>query len=80
MKDSAGGSAVLQTLSQGFEIELSDYEAADATLKRDYLGHIVEIVISGIPTVLEVHSMFFFMSQCRLLLQGSISTNLFGRM
>jgi hypothetical protein len=36
-EDFAGGSAVLPTLSEGMEIELSDFEAEDATLKGDYL-------------------------------------------
>ena len=34
-EDFAGGSAVLPTLSEGLEIELSDFEPEDATLKGD---------------------------------------------
>ena len=75
-KDFAGGSTVLLTLSEGLEIELSDFEAEDATLKGDYLWRVVEIVIGGVPTVLEVCFMCLFMSLGRILLQGSISTNL----
>jgi len=77
-EDLAGGSAVLPTLSEGLEIELSDFEAENATLKGDYLWQVVEIVIGGVPTVLEVRFMCLFMSLGRILLQGSVSTNLFG--
>jgi hypothetical protein len=41
----SGGSAVLLMLSEGLEIELSDYEAEDATIKGDFLLQVVEIVI-----------------------------------
>jgi hypothetical protein len=37
-------------------------------------------VIGGIPTILEVRFMCLFMSPCRIVLQGSVSTNLFGPM
>jgi len=67
-------------LSEGLEIVLSDFEAQDATLKSDGLWQVVEIVIGGVPTVLEVRLMCLFMSLSRILLQGSISTNLFGPM
>ena len=60
------------------EIELSDFEAENVRLKGDYLWQVVEIVIGGVPTVLEVRFMCLFMSLSRILLQGSISTNLFG--
>jgi len=36
-EDFTGGSAVLPTLSESWEIELSDFEAENATLKGDYL-------------------------------------------
>jgi hypothetical protein len=62
------------------EIELSDFEAENATLKGDYLQQVVEIVIGGIPTVLEVRFMCLFMSLGRILLQGSVTTNLFDPM
>jgi len=48
------GSAVLPMLRQGLEIELSDFEAENATLNGVYLRHVVEIVIRGVPTVLEI--------------------------
>ena len=67
-------------LSEGLEIELSDFEAEDATLKGDYLWQVVEIVIGGVPTVLEVSFMYFFMFLGRILLQGSVLTNLFDPM
>ena len=59
------------------DIELSDFEAENATLKGDYLQQVVEIVIGGIPTVLEIHFMCLFMSLGRILSQGCVSTNLF---
>ena len=62
------------------EIELSDFEAENATLNGDYLWQVVEIVIGGVPTVLEVRFMCLFMSLGRILLQGSVSTNLFDLM
>jgi hypothetical protein len=67
-------------LSEGLEIELSDFEAEDATLKGDYLWQVVEIVIGGVPTVLEVRFICLFMSLGRILLEGSVSTNLFDPM
>jgi hypothetical protein len=73
----ASGSAVLPMLDQGLQIELSDFNAGDATLKADYLWKVVEVVIGGIPTVLEVHCMCLYMTLGRILLQGSISMNLF---
>ena len=79
-EDSVGGIAVLQTLGDGLEIEPSDFEAENAMLKGDYLPHVVEIVIGGVPTVLEVCFMCLFMSLGRILLQGSILTNLFDPM
>jgi len=76
----AGSSAVLPTLSESLEIDLSDFDAEDATLKGDYLWKVVGIVIGGIPTILEVRFMCLLMSLERILLQGSISTNLFDSM
>jgi len=65
-------------LSEGLEIELSDFETEDATRNSNYLWQVVEIVIGGVPTVLDVGFMCRFMSLGRILLQGSVSTNLFG--
>jgi hypothetical protein len=62
------------------EIELSGFKAEDATLKGDYLWRVVDIVIGGIPTSLEVHFICLFMSLGGIVLQGSLSTNLFGPM
>jgi len=76
-EDFASGRAVLSTLSEGLEIELSDFKAENATLKGDYLRQVVEIVIGGVPTVLEIRLMCMLMSLGRLPLQYSISTNLF---
>jgi hypothetical protein len=36
------------------EIELSYFEVENATLKGDYLWQVVEIVVAGVPTILEV--------------------------
>jgi hypothetical protein len=52
-EDCAGGSTGLLTLSEGLEIELSDFEAENATLKGIYLWQVVEIVIGSVPTVLD---------------------------
>jgi hypothetical protein len=62
------------------EIELSDVIAENATVKGDYLWPVVEIVTGAVPTVLEVRFMCLLMSLCRIMLQGSVSTNLFGPM
>jgi hypothetical protein len=77
-EDIAGGSPVLPMLSDGLEIDLSYLAEEDATLKGDYLWQVVEIVIGGVPTVLEVRCMNLFMSLGRILLQGSVSMNLFS--
>jgi len=37
-EDFAGGRAVLSTLSEGLEIELSEFEAENATLEADTCG------------------------------------------
>jgi hypothetical protein len=66
------------TLSKGLEIALSDSKAEKATLKGDYLCQVVAIVIGGLPTVLEIGFMCLFMSLGRILLQGSVSTNVFN--
>jgi hypothetical protein len=62
------------------EIDPSDFKADNATLKGDNLWPEVEIVIRGVPTILEVRFMYLIMSLGRIMLQGSISTNLFGPM
>jgi len=67
-------------LSDGLEIELSDSDAENTMLKGDYLRQVVGIVIGGVPTVLEVHFMCLFISLSRMLLQGSVVTNLFDPM
>jgi len=76
----AGGSVVLPTLSEDLGIELSDFEAENEMLKGDYLRQIVGIVIGGVLNVLEVRFRCLFMSLSRILLQGSVSTNLFDPM
>jgi hypothetical protein len=67
-------------LSERLKFELSNFEAEDATLKGDYLWLVVEIVIGGVPTVLAVRLMCLFMALGEILLQVSISTNLFDPM
>jgi len=47
-------------------------------MKGEYLRQVVETVIRGVPTVLEICFMCLFMSLGRILLQGSVSTNLFN--
>jgi hypothetical protein len=63
-------------LGGGLEVELSDLEAENSTLKGEYLWYIVEIVTGGFPTILEVHCICIFMSLGRILLEGSILKNL----
>jgi hypothetical protein len=79
-EDIACGSAIVPTLSESFKIELSDFEAEDATLKGDYFWQVVEIVIGGIPTVLDVLFLCMIISLSRILMQGSISMKLFDPM
>jgi hypothetical protein len=67
-------------LSEDIEVERSDFEAENAMLIGDFLSDIVEIVIGGIPTVLEVRFMWLFVFLSRLLMQGSISMNLVDSM
>ena len=47
-------------------------------MKGDYLRQVVDIVNGGVPTVLEVRFVCWFMSLSKILLEGSVSTNLFG--
>ena len=79
-EDFAGGSAVLPTLSKGLEIELSDFEAENATLKGNYLWQVIEIGIGSVPTDLVVCFRCLIMSLDRMLLRGSRSMNLFDLM
>jgi hypothetical protein len=53
-EDFAGGSGALPTLRKGLEIKLSYSKAESAMLRGDYMAPVVEIVICGVPTVLEV--------------------------
>jgi hypothetical protein len=53
----AGGSTVRPMLSDSFWSELTDSKASKATLKGNYLWLVVEIVIGGVPNVLEIHFM-----------------------
>jgi hypothetical protein len=74
--DYAGGNAVLPVLHEGLEIVLSHFKAWNTTLRGDFLWQVVEIVIRGIPTVLDYHFVGMFMSLCRSHFEGSVSTNL----
>jgi hypothetical protein len=56
-EDFTGGSDVLPMLSDDLEIELCEFQSEDATLKGDFLWQVFEIVIGGVPTVLEVRFM-----------------------
>jgi hypothetical protein len=60
------------------EIEISDFEEENATLNGDYSWQVVEIVIAGMATVHEACCLWLSMSLGRILLQESVSTNLFG--
>lgn len=73
-------SAGLLMLSEGLEIELSNLNANNAMLKGNHLRQEVEIVIRGLPNILEVHVMSLVMSLGKIPFQGSILTNLFDPM
>jgi hypothetical protein len=78
MVEFAGGAALLPTLSEGLEIELSDFEEENMMLNHDYSSQVVHSVIGDVPTVVSVHIMCLVMSLYRKLMQGSISRNLFN--
>ena len=59
------------------ESELCDFDPETSTLKDDHSRQVVEIVIRGIPTVLEIPFMSLAMALGRILLEGSVSTNQF---
>jgi len=79
-EDCTGGSTVLPMLSGGLQIELSDLEAEIVMLQCNYLWQVFEIVIQGVPTVLVVCFMCLFMTLSRILLHGSVLTNVFDPM
>jgi len=79
-KDFACSSTVLSGVSKDLEIELPESKEENVTLKGDYVLQVVEIVIGGIPTILEFRFKCMFGSLGRSLLQGFISTNLFDPM
>jgi hypothetical protein len=79
-EDFEGRNTVHLIRSEGLEIKHSDFDAEDGTLKGDNLWKVVEIIIGGVPTVIEDRIICLFMSVGTILLQGSISTNLFGPM
>jgi hypothetical protein len=70
-------SAIFPKPSKVFEIELSDFAAENATLNVGYLQQPVQIFFGGVPTILVVHFMCFFMTLGRILLQHSILKNMF---
>jgi len=59
-------------------IELSYLDAANTTLKGDYLQPVLDIVLGGFPTVREVRLLCLFIFLGLVLLQGSESTKLFN--
>jgi hypothetical protein len=56
----------------------SDFEAETVTLKGEWLWCVVEIVSGGVPTILDVRFMCLLKSLGRILLEGSVSKNLFN--
>jgi hypothetical protein len=68
------------TLSEGLQIELCALEGENATVKGEYQWQVVEIVIGGVPTILEICLIFLFMTLGRGLLQGSVMVDLFDPM
>jgi hypothetical protein len=67
-EDFAGSSAVLLRVIESLDIEFSDFEAEDVTMNGDYFSQVVEIVIEGVPTILEARCMCLSRSLRRLLL------------
>jgi hypothetical protein len=61
---------------KGLEIEHSDFEKENLTLKCNYLCQDVVIVIGSMPTVFEIGFMSIIMSFGGVLLQGSVLMNL----
>jgi len=67
-------------LREVFELELCHCEAENLTPEGHDPWQVVEIVIGGVSTILEVHFMLLIMSLGSILFQGSIRMNLFERM
>jgi hypothetical protein len=78
MENFAGSGPILPILNKGLLIELSNFEAENVMLNGHYLWQVVEIVIGGVPTILEIRIMCLFMCLRRILLQRSVSTNQSG--
>jgi len=76
MEDFAGSSAVFTMLSEVLGIELWNIAAENATQQAESLLQAIQIVIGGVPTILEGCFMCLFISLCRIQLQGSASRNL----
>jgi hypothetical protein len=76
-EDLAWGCTVLSMQSDGLRIELPDFKAANVTLNGDYWWQVVTSRIGGVPTILEVLIMSWFMSLGKILLQNSVCRNLF---
>jgi hypothetical protein len=60
------------------EIELSDFEEENTTVKGDCLRRVFVIEIGGIPNIHEIHYMCLFMSLGRILLNGIVLRNMFN--
>ena len=58
-------------------IEFSDFNAEDVTLSGHDFCQLVENIIGGIPTVVEVRVMLLFTYLTGILFQSSVLTNLF---
>jgi hypothetical protein len=71
------GQRCVPDTERGLDIELSELEAENTTVKRDYLRQEVEIVMRGVLIVHEVRFMCLFLYLGRILLNGYVSTNLF---
>jgi hypothetical protein len=79
-EDFAGSSAALSMLSEGWKMKLSEFKDQHAMRKGDYLWQGVVIVVGGVQTFLDVRCMCSCMTHGRILLQGSVSRNLFSTM
>jgi hypothetical protein len=62
------------------QLELCALEGENATVIGEYQWQVVEIVIGGVPTILEICLIFLFMTLGRGLLQGSVMVDLFDPM
>jgi hypothetical protein len=74
----AGGSAGHSILSEGLEIESSDFDTENAPHKGDFLWQVVAILIVGVSTVLGRFIICISIILRSIVLQGSVQKTLFN--